>query len=92
MSEDVEAISHHLSLEGNASHISDTICSATRRAVSSGSTSVVRFLLENGHASPNQIRTYEVAKGRSLDMVQLLLEHGWDIDTPQPGHGYVLLQ
>ena len=86
---EVETISRNL---WGASENESLVVSFLQKAVSDGDTPVVGFLLEHGHATPDQITPLAVAQARSLDLVRWLLEQGWDINTPQPRCGYELLQ
>lgn len=67
---------------------------SVRRAVYNGKIEILRYLLEHEGAQPDQLPPGMVAVSASIPLLQILFDHGWDINqSPDgPGGGKTLLQ
>lgn len=68
-----------------------------RTAMNSGNIAVVRYLLEEEKASAKGLNPLTVARNASIELLQLLVDHGFDLNepasyVPTPGVGGYLLQ
>lgn len=66
------------------------------RAVYHGATAVVRYLLEQEGTRLDAISPLKVAASKSVQVLQILVDHGWDLNQHEPdrdaGPGQSLLQ
>lgn len=47
---------------------------------------VVRYLLDKEIVPTDAVRPCEAAQSESIEMLQILLDHGWDINRSEPGY------
>ena len=67
---------------------------SVRRAVYNGNTEILRHLLEHEGAHPDRLPPGMVALSASIPLLQILFDHGWDINQSDGalGGGKILLQ
>lgn len=73
------------------------LSSALSTAIDAGHVAVVRYLLEKEHASAKGLNPLTVARNASIELLQLLVDHDFDLNKPAirvpgPGRGGYLLQ
>ena len=58
-------------------------------ALDAGQVEVARFFLEQGaKLDENKVLEFAKSEGRSIEMFELFVEYGWDVNTPGYGWGY----
>jgi len=93
---DIPTVAQGLELAAeHGSKSSSMLSSALRSAVRAGNTAVARYLTEKEHVSVADLSPLTVSKNASPELLQLVIDHGFDINEPADLHltgGVHLLQ